>query len=378
MSEPDVFVVADNIFSPLGKTTAENFTGLKQGLYAVKEHNDPDISTASFFASLFDKHEVFLERNTGNYTKFELLLIASITNAIEQSDIDPVDKKTVLIISSTKGNISLLETETYNAELKKKISLSHSANLISAHFGFVNRPVIISNACISGVLAIITGLRLLRSGQYENAVIAGADVISKFIFSGFQSFQALSQQICKPFDKWRDGLNLGEGAATVILSTDKKHKGNMTVKGGAVSNDANHISGPSRTGKELTYAINKSMDDSGVSAADIDFISAHGTATIFNDEMEANAITMAGLQNVPVNSLKGYYGHTLGAAGLVESVISIQSLKQGLVFPTAGFQELDKNMNISVCASVLPIKAKNFIKTASGFGGCNAAIVVGE
>src|SRR6185312_9668599 len=269
-------------------------------------------------------------------------------------------------------------TETYNAELKKKISLSHSANLISAHFGFVNRPVIISNACISGVLAIITGLRLLRSGQYENAVIAGADVISKFIFSGFQSFQALSQQICKPFDKWRDGLNLGEGAATVILSTDKKHKGNMTVKGGAVSNDANHISGPSRTGKELTYAINKSMDDSGVSAADIDFISAHGTATIFNDEMEANAITMAGLQNVPVNSLKGYYGHTLGAAGLVESVISIQSLKQGLVFPTAGFQELDKNMNISVCASVLPIKAKNFIKTASGFGGCNAAIVVGE
>jgi len=378
MSEPDVFVVADNIFSPLGKTTAENFTGLKQGLYAVKEHDDPDISTASFFASLFDKHEVFLERNTGNYTKFELLLIASITNAIEQSDIDPVDKKTVLIISSTKGNISLLETESYTPVLKTRISLPHSAKVIAAHFGFVNQPVIVSNACISGVLGIITAMRLLRSGQYENAVIAGADVISKFIFSGFQSFQALSPQICKPFDKSRDGLNLGECAATVILSADKKYRGNIKVKGGAVSNDANHISGPSRTGEELADAIKKAMDDASVTSNDIDFISAHGTATIFNDEMEANAITIAGLQNVPVNSLKGYYGHTLGAAGLVESVISIRSLKQGLVFPTAGFQELDKNININVCASALPIKAKNFIKTASGFGGCNAAIVVGE
>src|SRR6185437_4151268 len=377
-SEPDVFVVADNIFSPLGKTTAENFTGLKQCLYAVKEHDDPDISTASFFASLFDKHEVFLERNTGNYTKFELLLIASITNAIEQSDIDPVDKKTVLIISFTKGNISLFETESYTPVLKTRISLPHSAKVIAAHFGFVNQPVIVSNACISGVLGIITAMRLLRSGQYENAVIAGADVISKFIFSGFQSFQALSPQICKPFDKSRDGLNLGECAATVILSADKKYRGNIKVKGGAVSNDANHISGPSRTGEELADAIKKAMDDASVTSNDIDFISAHGTATIFNDEMEANAITIAGLQNVPVNSLKGYYGHTLGAAGLVESVISIRSLKQGLVFPTAGFQELDKNININVCASALPIKAKNFIKTASGFGGCNAAIVVGE
>jgi len=378
MSEPDVFVVADNIFSPLGTTTVENFTALKQGLSGVKEHHDTCISPLPFFASLFDKDEVFVSDEKNIHTKFEHLLIASIADALQQSGIDPKDKKNILIISSTKGNISLLETEAYNFRLKGRISLSHSADLIAAHFGFVNQPVIISNACISGVLAIITGMRLLSSGQYENAVIAGADVISKFIFSGFESFQALSRQICKPFDKSRDGLNLGEGAATVVLSANKKYRGNIKVKAGAVSNDANHISGPSRTGKELAYAINKSIDDSRVSAVDIGFISAHGTATIFNDEMEANAIAIAGLQNVPVNSLKGYYGHTLGAAGLVEFVVSIQSLKQGLVLPTAGFQHLDKNMNINVCASALPTKATNFIKTASGFGGCNAAIVVGE
>src|SRR5258708_11804275 len=255
MNEPDVFIVADNIYSPLGKTTAENFSKLKQNLSAVKQHYDLNISSQSFYASLFNREEQFIKDNQHHHTKFEQLLIASIADALKDSGINAQDKKTVLIVSTTKGNISLLETETNNAELKKRIALSTSAKLVSDYFGFLNQPVIISNACISGVLAIITAMRLLRSGQYENAVIAGADAISKFILSGFESFQALSPQVCKPFDKSRDGLNLGEGAGTIILSTNKKYEQNIKVKGGSVSNDANHISGPSRTGEELAYAI---------------------------------------------------------------------------------------------------------------------------
>jgi 3-oxoacyl-[acyl-carrier-protein] synthase-1 len=227
-------------------------------------------------------------------------------------------------------------------------------------------------------MAIITGMRMLRIGQYENAVICGADVISKFIVSGFQSFQALSDEICKPFDRSRTGLNLGEGAATVILSTNKKFEENIKVKGGSVSNDANHISGPSRTGEELAYAIKQAIKDADVSTSDIDFISAHGTATVYNDEMEANAIGLAGLQAVPLNSLKGYYGHTLGAAGLIESVISIQSLKENLMIPTLGFNELGVTSRVNVRASPMRINAGNFLKTASGFGGCNAAVIIGK
>ena len=175
------------------------------------------------------------------------------------------------------------------------------------------------------MLAILTGMRLVQSGQYENAVVAGADVISKFVLSGFQSFQAISSAPCKPFDAARDGINLGEGAGTVILTSNKNYSSGVKVTGGSVSNDANHISGPSRTGEELNLAINKALNAAELNATDIDFISAHGTATIYNDEMEAKAITLAGLQSFPVNSLKGYYGHTLGAAGLIESIISIQS-----------------------------------------------------
>jgi 3-oxoacyl-[acyl-carrier-protein] synthase-1 len=377
MNEPDVFVAADNVFSPLGKTTAENFSRLKQNDSGVKQHYDSTLSAQPFFVSLFEKGESLVD-DPKHYTKFEQLLIASIADALKNSGLDAQDKKAILIISSTKGNISLLETVINNAELKKRVALSTSANLVADHFGFVNQPIIISNACVSGVMGIITGMRLLRSGQYENAVVAGADVISKFIFSGFESFQALSPNICRPFDRSRDGLNLGEGAGTIILSTQQKFSQHIKVLGGGLSNDANHISGPSRTGEELSYAINQALSDSKLTPADIDFISAHGTATVYNDEMEANAIALSGLQSVPLNSLKGYYGHTLGAAGLIESIISIQSLKEGLVLSTRGFEEIGVTRPVNVIASPLKINARHFLKTASGFGGCNAAVVFGK
>lgn len=371
----NVFIVADNIFSPLGKTTAANFTQLKNGASSVKLHSDDKLSPIPFYASLFEDNKPFA---VDGHTKFEQLLIASIIDSIQNVDIDIKNKNTVLIISSTKGNISLLETEANSPELHKRVAMTTSAKLVADYFGFQNQPVVISNACISGVMAIITGARLLQAGQYENAVVCGADLISKFIVSGFQSFQALSPSVCRPFDVARDGLNLGEGAATVVLSTNKRLEGNLKVKGGAISNDANHISGPSRTGEELAYAIKKAVSESGLAPCDICFISAHGTATPYNDEMEANAIRLAGLNAAPLNSLKGYYGHTLGAAGLIETIVSTQSLKEGLMIPTPGFEQLGVSSAVNVCAELTSVRANNFLKTASGFGGCNGAVVIGK
>ena len=372
----EVFIVADDIISPLGNTTAENFAKLVQGISAVKQHTNIQIADEPFYAALFDTGKNFTGDDT--YTKFEQLLIVSITNVLQQSGVNPADKKTLLIISTTKGNISLLETEVYNESLKKRMALYTSANLVAKYFHFANQPLIVSNACISGALAILTGMRLLRSGKYENVIVAGADIITRFVLSGFQSFQALSNNICKPFDKNRDGINLGECAATVILSSHKNSDKDIKAVSGSVSNDANHISGPSRTGDELYQAINIAMRDAGLSAEDIDFISAHGTATVYNDEMEAKAISLSGLQSSPVNSLKGYYGHTLGAAGLIESIISIQSLKEGVLLPTPGYKESGVTQSVNVVANIQPMTAKNFLKTASGFGGCNAAIIFGK
>jgi 3-oxoacyl-[acyl-carrier-protein] synthase I len=371
----EVFVVADNIISPMGFTSAENMLRLQQNHSGIALHKNTHFSRSPFYASLFEEDAVFLKDNNDVYTKFEQLLIASITDALATTDIDIRDKKTVLILSSTKGNISLIETESFNTALQERVSLHESGKRIATYFNHPNKPVIISNACISGVLALLTGMRLIQSGQYENAVVAGCDVITKFILSGFQSFMAVSAQPCKPFDAERDGVTLGEGAATVILSSNKKYAGKIKLAGGSVSNDANHISGPSRTGEELALAIMNALKNAEVSANEIDFISAHGTATIYNDEMEAKAISLMNMEQVPVNSLKGNYGHTLGAAGLIESIITIHSLQENMILPTKNFNESGVSKPINICSTLQSAELKNVLKTASGFGGCNGAVV---
>jgi 3-oxoacyl-[acyl-carrier-protein] synthase-1 len=369
----NVFVVADNITSPLGHTAAQNFQQLIKGNSGVKQHNDAERSPSPFYASLFLQDQ-FIAND--NHTKFEQLLIASVADALANCDVDAMDKKTVLIISTTKGNISMLETAGDDPDLADRIALHTSAKIVAENFGFVNQPLIVSHACISGLVALITGLRLLQTGQYENAVVVGADVITRFVLSGFQSFQAISTAPCKPFDATRDGINLGEGAGAVIISSNPKYAGNIKLAGGSISNDANHISGPSKTGEELFYAMEAALKSAGLSSGEIDFISAHGTATAYNDEMEAKAINLAGMQNIPVNSLKGYYGHTLGASGLIEAVIAIHSLKQNTIIPTKGFSALGVTQPINVAAQLIETTLTNCLKTASGFGGCNAAIIL--
>lgn len=368
----EVFVAADNIISPLGTDTAENFSRLKQGMTGVERHERPAMSEHPFYAALFGPARFA----AGPFTKFEQLLQVSITDALSISGIQPGDKRTVLVLCSTKGNAHLLDEDANTPP--EKISLPASAARLARAFQIDAAPIVVSNACISGLLGMITGMRLIRAGLFENAVVTGADVISRFILSGFGSFQALSPGHCRPFDKDRDGINLGEGAATVVLSSRAEYNNGLRVRGGSVSNDANHISGPSRTGRELAQTIERSLLDAGAAKEDVGFISTHGTATSYNDEMEAKAITLAGLNHVPVNSLKGYYGHTLGAAGLIESIITLQSIREGLILPSRGFEQNGVTTPLNIATGLLSTPLTTCLKTASGFGGCNAAVVLGK
>lgn len=374
ISKPNIYIAADNIISPLGNTTADNFEQLKQNISGIKQHYNLFISDTPIAASLFEGGAY---ADNDQYTKFEQLIIASVSDALSKAAIDVNNTETGFILSSTKGNISLLETAPHDDALQKRISLVTSAQLIVQHFGFVCEPIIISNACISGVMALITAMRLIQTGQYKHVVVSGADVISKFVVSGFQSFQALSAEQCKPFDKNRTGLNLGEAAATIILSADQRYEGNIRISGGGISNDANHISGPSRTGQELADAINKALFTAGLAATDIGLISAHGTATPYNDEMEAKALTLTGLGQVPLHGIKAAYGHTLGAAGLIEGIIAAGCMRQNLLLPTLGFSEtgtLPLNVNTEQKNAII----NHCLKTASGFGGCNGAMVLSK
>lgn len=373
-----VFIVADNIYSPAGTTTRENFETIIAGGSGVQRHNDISIDKNPFVASLIAKG-----RNGGifpgavdGFSRFENLLAFSIADALSSGNIDPADKNTLLIISSTKGNISMLESGGDQLLKAQVISLVSSAKKVASHFNFIHQPLVISNACISGLLAIITAKRLIEAGSYETIVVAGADEITSFIFSGFQSFQALSSSVCRPFDASRNGINLGEGAATIILSGNEKYEGNIRVTGGSVRNDANHISGPSRTGEELYLAIKSALNEAGLESSAIEFVSAHGTATIYNDEMEAKAISLANLQDVPVNSLKGYFGHTLGAAGIIETIMTKQSMLEAVIIPTPGYEMSGVSKPLNISNKLRSASIRHSLKTASGFGGCNAAITL--
>lgn len=381
-----VYVAADNIISPLGNSTKENFEKVTRGESAIRQISDTTLSPEPFYAAMFAEQGLLYFPSPLNgegargtradeATRFEKLCIASIDDALSQTEIKLSDKDTLFILSTTKGNIELIEGVEMNEEIRQRVSLFNTAKIIAGHFNAANKPLVVSNACISGVLSIIIAKRLLEAGQYKHIVITGADVLSKFIISGFQSLHAMSSNPCRPFDKSRDGINLGECAATVVLTTEKSLSKDIVVNGGSSTNDANHISGPSRTGLELSFAVKAAMQESEVAPDDLSFISAHGTATLYNDEMEAKAFSNAALSQIPLHSLKGHFGHTLGAAGVLESIFTYRSLTEGLVLPSRNFEALGVSEQINVSSALAGTDKKHALKTASGFGGCNAAIV---
>ncbi|MCI1186381.1 beta-ketoacyl-[acyl-carrier-protein] synthase family protein [Hymenobacter sp. DH14] len=375
------YIAAHNIISPLGDTSAATFAAVLAGRSAVAEYPPVFAGGEPVWASKLsaDWQPPTQLGPLSEYTRFEQLLIASIAEATAQTEVDLTSPRTVLVLATTKGNIGLLDDEPQlTDDLFEQLQLTHSSRVVAAYFGSPAAPMVVSNACISGVAALLVAQRLLASGQYDAAVVAGADTVSRFVLSGFQAFQALSAGPCRPFSEDRDGINLGEAAATMVLTatTPAAMVGPVVrLAGGAISNDANHISGPSRTGQELANAIGEALAGAALPADSVDFIAGHGTATPFNDAMEAKAFALAGVAGRPVSSVKGALGHTLGAAGLVESVLSVLALQHGQLLPTAGYSQPMQPQPLAVSAVAAAANSRVALKTASGFGGCNGALV---
>jgi len=370
------FVVADNVISSLGFSTAKNFQNLICGNSGIKIGDYPHLYPEKFPASLVDKN--LLNEKAGNlhlqesHTIFEQLLILSISDAIKDLSLDIKSPDTLIILASTKGNVDLLKNNPKGFKADR-VHLWRSAQIVGDYFGTAQTPLIISNACISGVMALIAAQRFIAQGKYKYMIVAGCDVLSEFIVSGFQSFMSLSKDICRPFDNKRSGLSLGEGAATIVLSSQEElaKTPNLQIIAGAGSNDANHISGPSRTGEGLFIAINEVLNGN----PDVDFISAHGTATPYNDDMESIALKRLGLENIPVNSFKGFIGHTMGAAGIIESIYCFETMRHNLLIKSAGFENPGTSEKINVVKQTQAGNVNCVLKTASGFGGSNAAIL---
>jgi 3-oxoacyl-[acyl-carrier-protein] synthase-1 len=363
-----VFINAYDIISPLGNSIEQNWDALTNNKTGLAQY---DYLNDTLFLGKIKNYT----SSNNEYTYLENLLIDIIEITFLKIEVKKDDKDFLLIISTTKGNIDLLKQHSPIIDISRA-RLGVMAIAIQKYFGFINTPLIISNACVSGVMALSIAKDYIQNKYYKNILVCGADILSDFVIEGFLSFKAISTQQCKPFDKDRNGINLGEAVACIHLSVNNISGQDYHILGSSSSNDANHISGPSRTGDGLSLAIENSFKDAKIRKEDIDFISAHGTATIYNDDMECKAIVSNQLEETPTNSFKSYIGHTLGAAGICEVIFSILSMKNGLLIKSLGFENINEENIISIISNNQTKEISKTLKLSSGFGGCNSVIII--
>ncbi|MDH1602751.1 beta-ketoacyl synthase [Empedobacter sp. GD03739] len=364
-----VYINRANILTPFGNSIQTNWNELLKGNSAVSKI-DSFGHLKNFYAGKIE-NEIFLNlknelKDNQHYTRLEIICISALQSIIEKSKIS---QRTAFVLSATKGNIDQL------SDSLEKASIPNFAKKIADYFGFKTEPIIISNACVSGVLAVNVAKRFIEIDEFDDAYVLALDELTDFVLTGFNSFQAMDFELCKPFDKDRKGVNLGEAAACVYLSKSQEEN-SFQILGESSINDANHISGPSRTGEGLVLSIEVAMKEANISSNEIDYISAHGTATLYNDEMEAIAFNRLQMDKTPTNSLKAFYGHTLGASGLLELIIAMKQAEENLVLKSHNFSEIGTSVPLNILNENLQKEVNIILKTSSGFGGSNAVIIL--
>jgi len=254
--------------------------------------------------------------------------------------------------------------------------------LVADFLGIQHFISTVSTACSSSANAIFTGARMIRAGLLDYALTGGADALTRFTLNGFNTLMILDKELCKPFDENRRGLNLGEGAAYLLLASEKGLKAlgknpYARISGYANANDAFHQTASSPGGKGSFLAMKGALDMAGFSPSDIDYINLHGTGTQNNDIAEGTAIRLLFEPSFPkMSSTKAYTGHTLGASGAVEAVYSVLSLQHGMIFPNLRFETPMKEFPFQPVTTCLSKQSlRHVLSNSFGFGGnCSSLI----
>lgn len=296
--------------------------------------------------------------------------------------VQPVD---VIIWAGVKGNAEFIESGAWSASPPCPFPHlpRHYSQWIRDRLGYRKaRLYEVNAACASAAFGMAIGAEMISSGRVRSVLVIAADVVTRFTFAGFSALNALAKNTCRPFDKRRDGLLLGDGAAAVLLAgkgytEDSGYNPAVRISGWGVSNDANHITAPARDGRGLIEAMTLSMNKAGLKGRDIGAFCAHGTGTVYNDAMELTAIeAVFGDLPFPMFSIKGAVGHTLGAAGGIEVLACARTLSAGFVPPTAGCEHPEPEARGRVAGKAQPFGKKKLMTTNSGFGGVNVALVL--
>lgn len=315
-----------------------------------------------------------------------LLSLIAAKQAWGENNISP-KIKTVIIGATTVGGMDLVEKI-----LEKDVriqSLAHNpsgiiTDYLADYFHLDEFKTTISTACSSTANAIILGSRMIKNGLADRVLVGGGDALTKFTVNGFNSLRIYDTDFCKPFDNNRKGLNLGEAAAYIVLENKKsmaitKNKKVASILGWGNANDAYHQTASSPEGEGAQKAMQLALDEAKLSSKDIDYINAHGTATPNNDLSEGRAIEKLFGQKQLFSSTKAFTGHTLAAAGIIELIYSILSIKNNTIFPTLNHNELMPELKITPVTNIIEnITVNTVLSNSFGFGGNNATIIIGK
>jgi len=288
-----------------------------------------------------------------------------------------------LVLSTTKANIDALERLSDDRPCSDSARRHLQPDLLAADLATeqgARGPVqTVSVACVSGLIALMQGARLIQRGAADAVLVVGVDHLSAFVVAGFTALKALDPSGCRPFDRDRCGLSPGEaGAAIVLVRGDLAPRPAITLRGWGSSNDANHMTGPSRDGSGLAQAIRTALNAAQLRADQIDYVNAHGTGTPYNDAMESAALrTVFGANCPPVSGLKGMLGHTLGAAGIIETLACVLAMQEQLLPGTPRLSNAAEDTAPSLVRTPRAVtKLNHILKLNTGFGGMNGALIL--
>jgi 3-oxoacyl-[acyl-carrier-protein] synthase-1 len=290
-----------------------------------------------------------------------------------------------LVLSTTKANIEALERLSDGRPCSAAAHRHLQADLLAAdlavEFGALGPVQNISNACVSGLVALLQGAKLIQRGAADAVLVVGVDHLSAFVVGGFTTLKAIDPDGCRPFDQNRRGLSPGEaGAAVLLVRADLAPKSAITISGWGSSNDANHMTGPSRDGAGLAQAIRAAVNTAQLQPEQIDYVNVHGTGTPYNDAMESAALrTVFGDAIPPLSGIKGMLGHTLGAAGVVETIACVLAMQEKFLPGTPRLDTIAEGL--PACLVKTPhhgVALKHVLKLNTGFGGVNGALILSQ
>jgi 3-oxoacyl-(acyl-carrier-protein) synthase len=396
MNSPRVLVTGMGVVSCIGKNTEENFQSLlleKSGIGEIeilKTQHKGILPVGEIKCTNEELGKLARVKNIKYFSRTTLLAFIAAQEALEQSGIKNINEvRTGLISAGTVGGMD--KSENFFPLWSKGNSKAHLSDIITHDcgdstdrlaelFGIREYVTTISTACSSAANAIMLGARMIKSNQLDRVIVGGTDALTRFTLNGFNTLLILDKEKCTPFDENRQGLNLGEGAAYLVLESEKAASGKKVyaqVSGYANANDAFHQTASSPDGKGAILAMSKALTVAGLKTSDIQYINVHGTGTPNNDITEGTAMETVFGENIPFySSTKAYTGHTLAACGAIEAIYSIYAINNGIIYPNLRFKEKIKDLKTTPITSLLRNqKIEHVLSNSFGFGGNNTSLI---